>query len=216
MRRALFFLATLSLLTSLTANAQALVEYSAAAAAGSAGGAAGKPVSEGVTSVLQKLKQTLGTSKPSTGLRSNELKLVAPEAARPLPKVTLGRATPLPVVSPDRPQPLTIIGLEPAQRLPRVELPLTKPSDKSLIRPVVAPDPLQKVVIGGQRPMLEELASVHSGMTEQEVVSRLGQPAFRVKVSDGSGSVEILQYQGSGREPGLVRISNGVVASVER
>lgn len=213
MRKAIFFLTILSLMA---VRAQSMVEYAAAAGAGSVGGAAGKPISKGVDTLFRKLETTLGKSGRIAAPKAEALKLVAPEPARPLPRVELGHAPALPIVRIAPAQPLTITRLTPAQPLPRLFTRRSPRTGKSLIQDVDALATPQTIVIGGAAPMRERLAAIEEGMTEAEVLSHLGQPSFQIRIDDGGDGTHILHYQGSGREPGAVRIVGGVVVAVER
>ena len=82
--------------------------------------------------------------------------------------------------------------------------------------PIVPPPPVEAVPEPPRRePTAEELAGIHVGASEQELVTALGQPESKVTIPDDGHLVEICQYWSNGRQLGTVRLDNGQVVNVE-
>jgi hypothetical protein len=74
---------------------------------------------------------------------------------------------------------------------------------------VAPPEPPRK------EPTAEEVANIHAGTTEQDLITALGPPESKVTIPDDDGHlIEICQYWAKGKQLGTVRLENGQVVSV--
>jgi len=180
--------------------AQALVEYAAGAAIGTAGSVGGKAVSNGLDRIFKQLdgkaKQAAGA--PAASTQKKKYEDYSPGAAK--------AGAPGPVPS------KTVLA---KPRSPRIEGALTPdvelPAGLSALA-IPAPSlPSAPSVIASA----EELARIAPGASRQEVVERLGAPAFRVRIMGDGHVQEIYRYSANGADLGSVRVVDGEVASIK-
>ena len=180
---------------------QAMTDAAGIIAGGSVGVGAGKKVSEGISSVLQKVDTTTAkaakTDKAEKAEKSSEK---SKEAVKPVLQVGPGgvvkdhslvpppppvrRAATVPQPPPPAPAPLPVIQ-QPIRTLPPP--------------PQVTPDDLRTLASG----------------TARGDVLKMGAPAARITMFDDGHLVEIYHYQTRDTTVGTVRLSDGSVSSVQ-
>jgi hypothetical protein len=178
---------------------QTLVESSAAAAGGAVGGVAGKKVSDGLTSIFEKLdKQTQKAAKATTK--------AAPSAA-----TAADSNTPLLEVGPGVPKPRNSVPPPPppihhaaVHKTP--SLPLT-PRPVPMAVPQIQPTQITLVTS-------DELRTVTTGMTRGDVL-KLGAPTAKITMYDDGHLLEIYRYLERDTNIGTVRLTDGSVSSVQ-
>lgn len=193
-----------------TAGAQSLVEYSGAAAGGAVGGVAGKKVSDGVTSIFNKLDKAAGKAAGTEKhgdkgkAASGPLMEVGPgvphtHAAAPAPAA----AAPARAEAGSVPPPPPVRGV--ARRRPS-RAPLPAPAAEPVMAAPPPPPPpmatsadLRTIVIGARR--VDVLA--------------LGAPAARITMFDDGHLIEIYRYMSRDGDIGVVRLYNGTVSSIQ-
>jgi len=181
-----------------TAGAQSLAEHAAAAAGATIGTAAGKPLSNAITNIFGK------TDAAARKAASAPVEVKAPPRTT---AVEPGPALPNQAGAPTLPP----IG-EPA---PARHGGFARRPAVAQETPDVMPEPLPVPAPPRKEPTAEEVASVQVGMSEQDLLTALGQPESRVTIPDDDGHlVEICQYWASGKQLGTVRLDNGQVISV--
>jgi hypothetical protein len=189
------------------AQAQSLAEHAAAASGATVGTAAGKPLSNAITKIFG---QTDASTKKAASASVNTKTAAKPEAEAaplipPAPQGGGGGGA-LPSLggssSGGRSTPSRHGGFE--QR---------SAAQYAAINP---PEPVPAVLEPPRKePTAEELAGIHVGASEQEVVSALGRPESTVTIPDDGHLVQICQYWSNGKQLGTVRLDNGQVVSVE-
>jgi hypothetical protein len=186
---------SLSLMGCAVASAQAMVERGAAAIAGSSGGVA---LGKGVAGVLQKVDQQLGQST----------KTAAPAVKKePLVELPKTRMT----VTPDTPVPDHGSAAAPGRRAPR------RVAATRAVEPLPQAEPVPVVPAVPAKPpvTVEELAQLSAGLSRQEVLSKAGDPWWRLTIPDGSHAVEIYRYRANGQDAAVVQLNDGVVTDVK-
>lgn len=188
------------------AQAQSLAEHAAAASGATIGTAAGKPLSTAITKIFG---QTDTSTKKAASASVNTKTPGKPEAeAAPLipPASQSGGGGALPSLggssSGGRSTPSRHGGF--GQRSTAQYAAINPPEAVPAVQ-----EPPRK------EPTAEELAGVHVGASEQEVVSALGRPESTVTIPDDGHLVQICQYWSNGKQLGTVRLDNGQVVSVE-
>lgn len=192
------------------ASSQAITETAAFIGGSSVGAAAGKKVSDGITSVMNKVDATT-TKAARTEAKTEKVA----RAEKPAPKRTesakdSGR-TVLEVgpggvvkdhslVPPPPPRKVAVVPPPP---------PLTPPA-AAVIAPIpVLPPPPPPVPVTS-----DDLRTLAGGTPRAEVL-KLGAPASRVTMVDDGHLVEIYRYQTRDSAVGEVRLSDGSVSSVQ-
>jgi len=181
---------------------QAMMEVGAAVAGGSIGGVAGKKVSDGITTVMQKVDKAADKAA-KTGK--------APEAA-------------VAKVKADKPSGGTMLQVGPGGVIKDHSLVPPPPPAKraAAVVPPPPPPPQTLAVIRQPMPMLppppqvtsEDLKTIASGTARGDVL-KLGAPASRITMFDDGHLVEIYRYQTRDATLGVVRLSDGSVSSVQ-
>jgi len=181
---------------------QAMTEGGAAVAGGSIGGVAGKKVSDGITSILQKVDKAADKAA-KTGK--------APEAA-------------VAKVKADKPSGGTMLQVGAGGVIKDHSLVPPPPPTKraAAVVPPPPPPPQTFAVIRQPMPMLpplpqvtsEDLKTIASGTARRDVL-KLGAPASRITMYDDGHLVEIYRYQTRDATLGVVRLSDGSVSSVQ-
>ena len=182
------------------AFAQTLTEFGAVAAGSAVGGASGKSVSNGITAMFGKVDQQTAKAAAKETRREKEPQAealkVAPGAAIadpgdvPLPPVPSGKRTapaPRPVAE--------FIAPKEAIRF----------SSLSDIAPVLPPPPVMSP---------EDLRSVSLGTTRADVL-KLGVPSSKITMFEDGHVVEQYSYHQNGQKFGGIKLTDGVVSSVQ-
>jgi hypothetical protein len=184
-------------------QAQTLAEHAAAASGATIGTAAGKPISNAITKIFgqtdnsTKKAASATLSKTSTKTETESTPVIPPAA----PGVSVGDSAssgPVGESTPSR------HGGFARHSAARQYAPINPPAPVEIIQPPPR-----------REPTAEELASIHVGASEQELVSALGQPESKVTIPDDGHLVEICQYWSNGKQLGTVRLDNGQVVNVE-
>ncbi len=175
--------------------AQSLLEHSAAAAGGSVGGVAGKKVSDGLTSIFEKVDQH--TQKAAKGAGGSK----TPAASSSEPLLEVGPGVPKQRASvPPPPPPLhRAVAHKPAPLPLTARAPIPVPSPELELPPQMT---------------ASELRGVTAGMRRSDVL-KLGQPAARISMYDDGHLVEIYRYLDHDADLGVVRLTDGSVSSVQ-
>lgn len=180
--------------------AQALVEYAAGAAIGTAGSVGGKAVSNGLDRVFKQLGDS--TKKAASTAPATRPKKKYEEYA-PAPVTAAAQGTgPTKSASPRLRAPRIEGAVLPAPEVP-VELP-------AFLNPLPSLPSAPSVAAN-----VEELARIVPGSSRQEVIERLGAPAFRVRIMGDGHVQEIYRYSANGADLGSVRVVDGEVAAVK-
>jgi len=182
---------------------QAMTEAAGAIAGGSVGGVAGKKVSDGITSVLQKVDGV--TSKAAKTAKAPEAAVA--KATGDSPK----GSTVLQVGSGAVIKDHSLVPPPPPVRRAAAAVPPPPPSPlpvaPALIQPVpVLPPPPQVTP--------DDLKTLASGTARRDVL-KMGAPASRITMYDEGHLVEIYRYQSRDTTFGVVRLSDGSVSSVQ-
>lgn len=183
-------------LLAVTAAAQTMIEYAAAAATGTTGAAAGKSVSKGIDGIFGKLnQQSRQAAKNGPAPAARSITPAKMPAADPMaPSVASPRSRrPLATVASTQPVPLPSTPEEPAP------IPAAEPGPAA--PPVVA--------------TVEELRKIEPGASREAVLARLGKPGSTISMPQEGGLGEIFSYFAERRLVGKVRLIGGVVTSVE-
>ena len=194
-----------------TAWSQALTDAAGIVAGGSVGVGAGKKVSEGITSVLQNVNTATGkAAKTAPAKAEAEERIEKPKAAgKPAEKVSDGgsgavlQTTPGGVVKDHSlvpPPPPKKVAVVPPPPPPVVAAPAIAP-------PVLNLPPPRQVT-------QDDLRTLASGTPRSDLL-RLGEPASRITMYDDGHLLEIFRYQARDTTLGVVRLSDGTVASVQ-
>jgi hypothetical protein len=191
------------------AQAQSLAEHAAAASGATVGTAAGKPLSNAITKIFG---QTDTSTKKAASASVNTKNAAKPEAeAAPLIPAAPqsgggGGGGALPSLggssSGGGSTPSRHGGF--AQRSTAQYAAINPPEVVLAVQ-----EPPRK------EPTAEELAGIHVGVSEQELISTLGKPESTVTIPDDGHLVQICQYWSQGKQLGTVRLDNGQVVSVE-
>ncbi len=174
---------------------QSLLEHSAAAAGGSVGGVAGKKVSDGLTSIFQKIDQQTAKAAKTGG--------AAKGSDQSSPLLEVGPGVPKQKASVPPPPP----PLHHAAPVHRAPLPMARVVPVADLTPQVqAPEIVQVTA--------NELRTLTAGMSRSEVL-KIGTPAARITMFDDGHLVEIYRYQNHDDSLGVVRLTDGSVSSVQ-
>src|SRR5579864_200987 len=199
MRRVLMGVLVLPVVAGL-AWSQAMTEAAGAIAGGSVGGVAGKKVSDGITTVLQKVDTVAGKAAKTGKAPETAVQKAAgdPKAGTVLEVGPGGVVKDHSLVPP--PPPIRRAALVP-------QPPPPPPPAPAVIQPIpVLPPPPQVTP--------DDLKALASGTVRGDVL-KLGAPASRITMYDDGHLVEIYHYQAHERTFGVVRLSDGAVSSVE-
>ncbi len=198
-------------------GAQSLVEYSGAAAGGTAGGVAGKKVSDGLTSIFNKLDKAAGRAaaadKPAAKDTNAPLFDVGPgvphshATAPSAPPATMAAAPAAASAKAARVEPGSVPPPPPVRKFAvRRSAPAPRVEAEPMPEPIAPPPPpvataadLRTIVVGSRR---SELA-------------KLGLPAARITMYDDGHLIEVFRYMSNDTRIGVVRLSDGKVSSVQ-
>jgi hypothetical protein len=200
-----------------SAHGQSMVETAAAAAGGSVGGVAGKKVSDGLSTIFEKVDKSTakaaksgnshGASSPTRkgGGASN-----SGGASRGGDSGTYaGSNAPLLEVGPGVPR-VDGSNVPPPPPLRRASA-RKAVSAQDLPPPPIAPPPTP--AISAPQITADDLSHVTSGMQRKDVL-KLGEPTSRVSMFDEGHLLEIYRYQASDTTLGVVRLTDGAVSTV--
>ena len=186
-------------------QAQSLSEHAAAAAGATIGTAAGKPLSNAITKIFNKVddsaqKAAKNPRKPLTKPESETKSVKLPATG-----VVANAEPPASGGGSGSSQPTT----RSRRRAPR--------EDSAANAPVPAPTfaivPVEAPLV--KQATAEELALIKVGTTEQELVAALGRPSSRITIPDEGHMLETLQYRANGKPLATIRLDNGQVITIE-
>jgi hypothetical protein len=191
----------LAIVTTATVNAQAILEYGAAAAGGSAAGVAGKRVSDSLDKVMNKVTDLT----KSTPTNDNKPRKLAP-AVPPVPEVRLKDLN----LPQDAAAKAKTRAAQPGRRQANLRTPAAQQPD-----PVAAPvaEPAIPTPPPPPAATVDDLKSL-DGASREDVLTKMGKPASRITISDERGLVETYSFKNSNGNLGSVRIINGTVSEV--
>ena len=178
---------------------QALTDAAGIVAGGSIGGAAGKKVSEGLTSVFQKVDAT--TAKAAKTGKADEKpaeKAEKTKDGKPFLQVGPGGVV----------KDHSLVPPPPPRRVAVVPPPPPQIAPLATIRQTLAPLPPPPVATS------DDLRTLAGGTARADVL-KLGAPASRITMFDDGHLVEIYKYQTHDTSIGEVRLSDGSVSSVQ-
>jgi hypothetical protein len=212
----LLWVATGALATG-SAHGQSMVETAAAAAGGSVGGVAGKKVSDGLTSIFEKVDKAAGKAAKSAETKGNSSAHSASNPTRKGAGASQGGDTgaaadanaPLLEVGPGVPRP-DGSNVPPPPPLRRASVRKAAPA-QDLPPPPIAPPP--PPAIPAPQMTADDLKHVTSGMQRNEVL-KMGEPTSRISMFDEGHLLEIYRYQSSDTTLGVVRLTDGAVSTV--
>jgi hypothetical protein len=213
----------LILAVSVAGWSQTLTEGAAAIAGGAVGGAAGKKVGEGVGGILDKVA---GTAAKAADDKDKQ----ATKQAKPAPALEVGTGVAKAGAVTDGGSP----GGSSAPGSTRRSAPKAATRDRSLVPPPpplahesvakVEPPPPPPPVVEAVAPppppppppevTPEDLKGLTNG-ADRLTVLKLGPPASRVSMAEAGHLLEIYSYSQRDRNFGVVRLSDGVVSSIE-
>jgi hypothetical protein len=184
---------------------QAMTEAAAAAAGGSVGGVAGKKVSDGLTTIFNKVdKQTskaAAVDVPAPPSKKDEQLEPILDVGPGVPKVQSRQPDSVP---PPPPAP----SARHAAAAPR------KPASPPPAPPAVQVAPAPPPPPPPPAVTTENLKTVTTGMNRDDVL-RLGPPASRITMFDDGHVVEVYRYQTGDNPLGVVRLTDGAVSSTQ-
>jgi hypothetical protein len=208
----------------ISASAQTMTEFGAAAAGGTVGGAAGKKVSEGVTAIFGKVDQQAKAAAKDDQAKADKRAATAPTAMTSAPT-----STALPTIAPaSGPAPAPISKSGPARAAKRAEQssvpdPPALPARAAVASKAPEPAPTPAVEVAPAVPppppppemTAEDLKSIVPGATREDVL-KVGVPSSRLTMFGDEGHLlEIYSYVTKGVTFGVVRLSDGSVSKVE-
>lgn len=181
--------------------AQGLLEH-AAAAGGTAGAMGGKKVSDAIDSIFKKADgqlQKSGNAAAPVKSRSLSQEKSATDAgaATPTGKSTVARKRATPPTGP-------------------AETSVTPVTTEAAPTPVAAPAQVAAPAPPPIEASPEVLAKLDPGTPRQDVVARLGAPAYKISMEEDGHLLEIYHYTAKGADIGSVRIIDGTVATVRQ
>ena len=187
------------LLINAIAFGQTLTEFGAVAAGSAVGGASGKSVSNGINAIFGKVDQQTAKAAAKETKKEKEqaeaLKVapgtpIADPGGVPLPPPPPGkRSAPAPI-----PVAQYVVPSEIARISSWADVALTLPPP-----PVMSP---------------EDLHSVSTGMTRADVL-KLGMPSSKITMFEDGHVVEQYSYHQNGQRFGGLKLTDGVVSSVQ-
>jgi hypothetical protein len=195
-------------------GAQSLVEYSGAAAAGSAGGASGKKISDGVSGIFNKVDKA---AAKAAGADTHG------DKAKSAPVLDVGPGVPHPrAASSAGPETDSAASPKASARAEAGSVPPPPPAARKSVarKPAPQPEPEPPPVVEPPPPppppavaTAADLKTVAPG-TNREDLLKLGAPATRITMYEDGHLVEIFHYMSQDASIGVVRLSDGAVASV--
>jgi hypothetical protein len=188
-----------------------LVEYSGAAAGGTAGGVAGKKVSDGVTGIFNKLDKTTakaaGTDTHGDKGKNAPVLDVGPGVPHSRAASAAGAESSAPKASAHA-EAESVPPPPPARKSAARKL-APQPEPEPEAPPVVEPPPPPPPVATAA-----DLKTIAVGTNRVDVL-KLGAPAARMMMYDDGHLIEVFRYMSQDSTIGVVRLSDGAVASVQ-
>lgn len=182
------------------ASAQTMTEIGASAAGSAIGSAAGKKVSDSITTIFGKVDKTTAKAAKSTQEDNS-------------------KAAPLLEVGPGAPR-VTDGGSAGSAGRESVPPPPPAAGHRAAAKPA-APEPMPEIAPPPPPPpppppqvTVEDLKRVANGMCREDVL-KLGAPVSRIMMEDDGHLLETFSYADKDTSIGRVRLTDGVVSSVE-
>lgn len=188
------------LLISALASAQNLTEFGAVAAGSTVGGAGGKPVSDGITAIFGKADHQTAKAATKQTKRDNDLQA---EVVKPAPVAP--QTDPSGVPPPPSPARKGIAHASPVVEQYVVPEEVARIGSWTDVAPTLPPPPVMSP---------EDLRSVSMGMTRAEVL-QLGAPSSKITTFEDGHVVEQYSYYQNGQRFGGLKLTDGVVSSVQ-
>jgi hypothetical protein len=188
------------LLIAATAFAQNLVEFGAVAAGSTVGGASGKTVSNGITAIFGKVDQQTAKAAKDTKKKEKEPEAEALKIAPGAPQADTGGVPLPPSAAGRRPGPPS---LPVAQFTAPQEV--TRTSSLADVGPMLPPPPMMSP---------EDFRTVSNGMARADVL-KFGAPSSKITMFEDGHLVELYSYHQSGQKFGGLRLTDGVVSSIQ-
>ena len=179
---------------------QTMTEFGAVAAGSAVGGASGKSVSNGITAIFGKVDQQTAKAAAKPTKKEQEPQTEALKVAPGAPKADPGDV-PLPPAPPAKrtaPAPAPV-----AQFVAPKEA--TRFSSFADVAPVLPPPAVMSP---------EDLRTVSLGATRADVL-RLGPPSSKITMFEDGHVVEQYSYHQNGQKFGGIKLTDGVVSSVQ-
>jgi hypothetical protein len=188
------------LLINALAFAQSLTEFGAVAAGSAVGGASGKSVSNGITAIFGKVDQQTAKAAAKETKKEKEPQTEALKVAPGSPVADPG-GVPLPPAPPTKrsaPAPVPVAQYVVPSEIARI-------SAWADVAPTLPPPPVMSP---------EDLRNVSTGMTRADVL-KLGMPSSKITMFEDGHVVEQYSYHQNGQKFGGLRLTDGVVSSVQ-
>jgi len=178
---------------------QTMTEFGAVAAGSAVGGASGKSVSNGINAIFGKVDQQTAKAAKTTK-KEQEPQTEALKVAPGAPKADPGDV-PLPPAPPAKRAAPAAVPV--AQFVAPKEA--TRFSSFADVAPVLPPPPVMSP---------EDLRTVSLGTTRADVL-RLGPPSSKITMFEDGHVVEQYSYHQNGQKFGGLKLTDGVVSSVQ-
>jgi len=188
------------LLINAIAFGQSLTEFGAVAAGSTVGGASGKSVSNGITAIFGKADQQTAKAAAKETKREKEPEAEALKVAPGVSAADPG-GVPLPPSPPGKrtaPAPVRVAQYVVPQEVARI-------SSWADVAPTLPPPPVMSP---------EDLHSVSTGMTRADVL-KFGAPSSKITMFEDGHVVEQYSYHQNGQKFGGLKLTDGVVSSVQ-
>ena len=179
--------------------AQTMTEFGAVAAGSAVGGASGKSVSNGINAIFGKVDQQTARAAKETR-REKEPQVEALKVAPGAPVADPG-GVPLPPAPPAKrsaPAPVPVAQYVPPSEIARI-------SSWADVAPTLPPPAVMSP---------DDLRSVSTGMTRADVL-RFGAPSSKITMFEDGHVVEQYSYHQNGQKFGGLKLTDGVVSSVQ-
>jgi hypothetical protein len=192
-------LASFLLITAIS-FAQNLTEFGAVAAGSTVGGASGKSVSNGINAIFGKVDQQTAKAAAKETRKEKEPPAEALKVSPGAPASDPG-GVPLP---PSPPGKRTAPAPRPVAQFiaPKEAIRFSSFAD---VAPALPPPPVMSP---------EDLRSVSTGMTRADVL-KLGAPSSKITMFEEGHVVEQYSYHQNGQKFGGLRLTDGIVSSVQ-
>jgi hypothetical protein len=179
--------------------AQTMTEFGAVAAGSAVGGVSGKSVSNGINAIFGKVDQQTARAAKETK-REKEPQVEALKVAPGAPVADPGGVPlpPAPPVKRSAPAPVPVAQYVPPSEIARI-------SSWADVAPTLPPPAVMSP---------EDLRSVSTGMTRADVL-RLGVPSSKITMFEDGHVVEQYSYHQNGQKFGGLKLTDGVVSSVQ-
>jgi len=180
--------------------AQTMTEFGAVAAGSAVGGASGKSVSNGINAIFGKVDQQTARAAKETKREKEEPQVEALKVAPGAPVADPG-GVPLPPAPPAKrsaPAPVPVAQYVPPSEIARI-------SSWADVAPTLPPPAVMSP---------DDLRSVSTGMTRADVL-RFGAPSSKITMFEDGHVVEQYSYHQNGQKFGGLKLTDGVVSSVQ-